>query len=155
MATARARGGCRDGRRAAGHGLAADRRGSGVSRGRACHQPGRGCCGGARRARRLPGEARGIRRRGRGTPRATPPAALAPARAATVDVVVVGADAVTPRAVWNKCGTLGLALGARAARRPFLVVTPSDRLVPAALARRLRVPDAEPEDVLAAPPRGV
>jgi len=81
--------------------------------------------------------------------------ALAPARAATVDVVVVGADAVTPRAVWNKCGTLGLALGARAARRPFLVVTPSDRLVPAALARRLRVPDAEPEDVLAAPPRGV
>ncbi|TMB04230.1 MAG: translation initiation factor eIF-2B, partial [Deltaproteobacteria bacterium] len=39
--------------------------------------------------------------------------ALGPARAATVDAVVVGADAVTPRTVWNKCGTLGLALGAR------------------------------------------
>jgi len=81
--------------------------------------------------------------------------ALGPARAATVDAVVVGADAVTPRTVWNKCGTLGLALGARAAGRRFLVVTPSDRLVPAALARRLRVPDAEPEAVLSAPPRGV
>jgi len=75
--------------------------------------------------------------------------ALGPARAATVDAVVVGADAVTPRTVWN------LALGARAAGRRFLVVTPSDRLVPAALARRLRVPDAEPEAVLSAPPRGV
>jgi len=81
--------------------------------------------------------------------------ALAAAWAASVDACVVGADAVTPRAVWNKCGTLGLALGARAAGRRFFVVTTSDRLVPAPLARRLRVPAAEPEAVLTSPPRGV
>ena len=81
--------------------------------------------------------------------------ALAPAWAASVDACIVGADAVTPRAVWNKCGTLGLAFGARAAGRRCFVVTTSDRLVPAALARRLRVPDAEPEAVLTSPPRGV
>jgi len=81
--------------------------------------------------------------------------ALVPAWAAAVDVCVVGADAVTPQAVWNKCGTLGLALGARAAGRRCLVVTTSDRLVPTPLARRLRVPDAEPEAVLRSPPPGV
>ena len=74
--------------------------------------------------------------------------ALAPAWVERIDAVVVGADAVTPWAVWNKCGTLALALAARAARRRCLVVTTADRLVPAGLARRLRVPDVEPEAVL-------
>jgi translation initiation factor 2B subunit (eIF-2B alpha/beta/delta family) len=55
--------------------------------------------------------------------------ALAPAMAREVDAVVVGADAVTKAVVWNKCGTLALALGARAARRSFYVVTTEDRLV--------------------------
>jgi translation initiation factor 2B subunit (eIF-2B alpha/beta/delta family) len=72
---------------------------------------------------------------------------LAAAMVAEVDVVVVGADAVSRAALWHKCGTLALALAARAARRPFLVVTTSDRLVAAPLARRLRVTDVEPEVV--------
>src|SRR5439155_230691 len=64
-----------DCRCAAGNGVAAHRRGSDVSRGRACQEPGGGCLGGARGARRLPGEPGGSRPRGRGTPRASPPAA--------------------------------------------------------------------------------
>src|SRR5207245_9149822 len=81
--------------------------------------------------------------------------ALAPAWVERMDAVVVGADAVTPWAVWNKCGTLALALAARAARRPFLVVTVEDRLLPVPLARRLRLADAEPTAVLRRPPHGV
>ncbi len=81
--------------------------------------------------------------------------ALAPATVARVDLVLAGADAVTRTAVWNKCGTLGLALAARAARRALVVVTTEDRLAPAALARRLRVPEAEAGAVLARPPAGV
>jgi translation initiation factor 2B subunit (eIF-2B alpha/beta/delta family) len=81
--------------------------------------------------------------------------AQAPAMVVEMDAVVVGADAVTAHAVWNKSGTLPLALAARAARRPLLVVTTEDRLVPARLARRLHVAEAEPAAMLARPPRGV
>jgi translation initiation factor 2B subunit (eIF-2B alpha/beta/delta family) len=81
--------------------------------------------------------------------------ALAPAAAREVDAVVVGADAVTPAAVWNKCGTFAVAVGARLARRPLFVITSEDRLLGPALARRLRVPEAEPHAVLARPGPGV
>ena len=81
--------------------------------------------------------------------------ALAPAAVRDADAVVVGADAVTSTAVWNKCGTFAVALAARAARRPLLVVTAEDRLLPTPLARLLRLPDAEPAAVLRRPPRGV
>jgi translation initiation factor 2B subunit (eIF-2B alpha/beta/delta family) len=81
--------------------------------------------------------------------------ALAPALVAEVDAVVVGADAVTPGALWNKCGTLALALAARAARRPLLVVTTEDRLLGRTLARRLRLPEAEPDRVWENRPRRV
>jgi translation initiation factor 2B subunit (eIF-2B alpha/beta/delta family) len=81
--------------------------------------------------------------------------ALAHALVREVAAVVVGADAVTARGVWNKCGTLAVALGAHAARRPVIVATTEDRLVGPRLARRLRVPEAEPGAVIARPPRGV
>jgi translation initiation factor 2B subunit (eIF-2B alpha/beta/delta family) len=81
--------------------------------------------------------------------------ALAPSLVGESDAVVVGADAVTARGVWNKSGTLSLALAAHAVRRPLLVVTTEDRLVPARLARRLHLPEAEAGSVLARPPRGV
>ena len=81
--------------------------------------------------------------------------ALAPAAVRDADAVVVGADAITSTAVWNKCGTFAVALAARAARRPLLVVTAEDRLLPTPLARLLRLPDAEPAAVLRRPPRGV
>jgi translation initiation factor 2B subunit (eIF-2B alpha/beta/delta family) len=99
----------------------------------------------------------GVARRlaARGVPATILVDALAPTMAAHADAVVVGADAVTSRAIWNKCGTLALALGARAAGRPLYVVTTGDRLLGPTLARRLRVPDAEPHGVLARPPRGV
>src|SRR5207245_10479509 len=68
---------------------------------------------------------------------------------------VVGAGAVTGMAVWNKWGSLGVALAASAAGRPTLVVTTEDRLLPPPLARRVVIPAAEPAAVLPRPPRGV
>jgi translation initiation factor 2B subunit (eIF-2B alpha/beta/delta family) len=84
----------------------------------------------------------------RGVPAVVVVDALAPAMVASVDAVVVGADAVTATAVWNKCGTFPLALAAKAAGRPLLVVTTQERVVGPRLARLLRVPDAEPRAVL-------
>jgi translation initiation factor 2B subunit (eIF-2B alpha/beta/delta family) len=81
--------------------------------------------------------------------------ALAPAVAGEVDVVVLGADAVTRTAVWNKCGSLGVALAASAARRPTFVVTTGDRLLAPPLARRMALREAEPGAMLWRPPRGV
>jgi translation initiation factor 2B subunit (eIF-2B alpha/beta/delta family) len=91
----------------------------------------------------------------RGVPVAVIVDALSPAVVAEVDVVVMGADAVTRMAVWNKCGSLGVALAASAAGRPMLVVTTEDRLLPPPLARRVAIPAAEPAAVLRRPPRGV
>jgi len=81
--------------------------------------------------------------------------ALAPVVAGEVDVVVLGADAVTRTAVWNKCGSLGVALAASVARRPTLVVTTGDRLLAPRLARRIALAEAEPRAILSRPPRGV
>jgi len=81
--------------------------------------------------------------------------AAAPAAVGSVSAVVVGADAVTPEGVWNKCGTLGVSLAARAARCRVYVVTTEDRLVPRSLACCLRVPEAQPTAVLRARPPGV
>jgi len=81
--------------------------------------------------------------------------ALAPVVAGEVDVVVLGADAVTRTAVWNKCGSLGVALAASVARRPTLVVTTGDRLLAPRLARRMALAEAEPRAILSRPPRGV
>ena len=81
--------------------------------------------------------------------------ALAPAAVAEVDVVVLGADAVTRTAVWNKCGSLGVALAASAARRPTFVVTTGDRLLAPALARWMALVEAEPSAILLRPPRRV
>src|SRR5262249_56351439 len=82
-------------------------------------------------------------------------AALAGAGVQEVDAGGGGADAVTAAAVGNKCGTFGVALGAHALRRPLLVVTAEDRLLPVPLARRLRRADAEPTAVLRRPPHGI
>src|SRR5205823_4123391 len=81
--------------------------------------------------------------------------AVARAAVAAVDVVVLGADAVTRTAVWNKCGSLGVALAASAARRPTLVVTTGDRLLAPPLARRLALGEAEPRAILRRATRGV
>ena len=81
--------------------------------------------------------------------------ALAPAVVRAVDVVVLGADAVTRTEVWNKCGSLGVALAASLVGRPTLIVTTEDRLLPPRLARLLGVREAEPGAVLLRPPRGV
>jgi translation initiation factor 2B subunit (eIF-2B alpha/beta/delta family) len=91
----------------------------------------------------------------RGVPVSVVVDALAPAIAAKVDAVVLGADAVTRTALWNKCGSFGVALAAAAGRRPTLVVTTGDRLLAPRLARRLALVEAEPHGVLSPPTRGV
>ncbi len=53
------------------------------------------------------------------------------AELARIDVVVVGADAVTPEIVVNKIGTAVVALAARERRVPAYVLCGSDKYVPA------------------------
>ena len=93
------------------------------------------------------GEALARRLAARGVPVTVIVDALAPTVVGEVDAVVVGADAVTATAVWHKCGTFGLALAARATRRPLLVVTSTDRLLGGSLAGRLRLPGTEPRHI--------
>jgi translation initiation factor 2B subunit (eIF-2B alpha/beta/delta family) len=46
------------------------------------------------------------------------------------DLILVGADSVSPRGVINKAGTLGLALAARACSVPFYVLAGSEKFAP-------------------------
>jgi len=89
------------------------------------------------------GEALARRLAARGVPVTVIVDALAPTVVGEVDAVV----AVTATAVWHKCGTFGLALAARATRRPLLVVTSTDRLLGGSLAGRLRLPGTEPRHI--------
>lgn len=59
--------------------------------------------------------------------------ALAPSLVDEADVVVVGADTVAATHVVNKAGTYPLALAARAAGTPLMVVASSEKLLPASL----------------------
>lgn len=59
------------------------------------------------------------------------------ARAADADVIVVGADAVTPRGFVNKIGTGALVASALAAGRPVWVLADSTKFLPDALAARV------------------
>jgi translation initiation factor 2B subunit (eIF-2B alpha/beta/delta family) len=95
------------------------------------------------------GEGRRLTRRlrARAVATRTIPDASGATTIAEADAVVVGADAVTARELWNKCGTRALARAARAGRRPFYVVTTGDRLIRSVLARRLRLPPSGLFDV--------
>ena len=60
------------------------------------------------------------------------------------DVVIVGADAITPDGVVNKIGTYGLALAARERKVPFYVLAGTEKLLPAPFAQALRIEERDP-----------
>jgi translation initiation factor 2B subunit (eIF-2B alpha/beta/delta family) len=74
---------------------------------------------------------------------------------ADADAVLVGADAVTPTTVLNKCGTRMLAAAAALTGVPVYVVATRDKFVPLAVAARLVVREGEPSELWERPPDGV
>jgi len=63
------------------------------------------------------------------------------------DLVMVGADAITPDGVVNKVGTYGLALAAREKAVPFYVLAGREKFLPAPLSRALRIEKKNPKEI--------
>lgn len=64
------------------------------------------------------------------------------------DVVALGADAITPRYLVNRCGTYPLALVARDRGVAFYTFTDTGKLLPPALAPLFKMEDRDPAEVL-------
>jgi len=64
------------------------------------------------------------------------------------DVIALGADAVTPQYLVNRCGTYPLALVARERGVPFYTFTHTNKLLPPALVPLFRMEDHPPQEVL-------
>ena len=71
------------------------------------------------------------------------------------DAVLLGADAVTPEFVVNKCGSGMLAAAAARVGVPVYVVATRDKFVDARVAGLLRIVDRNPSEVWDGPPPGV
>jgi translation initiation factor 2B subunit (eIF-2B alpha/beta/delta family) len=82
------------------------------------------------------------------------PFSLMAGAAPAVDLVLVGADLVSPAGVVNKAGTLGFALAARSLSRPFYVAATSDKFVPASYPVERAIGEKPPEEILEAKPGG-
>jgi translation initiation factor eIF-2B subunit delta len=67
----------------------------------------------------------------------------APSLMGECDVVIVGADAVTPDGVVNKIGTYALALAARESKVPFYVLAGQEKFLPLPL----RIDEKDPREV--------
>ena len=67
----------------------------------------------------------------------------APSLMVECDVVVVGADAVTPEGVVNKIGTYALALAARERNVPFYVLAGTEKFLPFLL----RIEERDPKEI--------
>ena len=74
---------------------------------------------------------------------------------ATTDAVLVGADAVAPSWILNKCGTLMLATAAAHRGVPVHVLATRDKFVPEPIAQRLVIRDEPKAEVWDAAPDGV
>ena len=71
----------------------------------------------------------------------------APSLMGECDVVMVGADAVTPEGVVNKIGTYALALAAREQRVPFYVLAGTEKFLPSPFSQALRIEEKDPKEV--------
>jgi translation initiation factor 2B subunit (eIF-2B alpha/beta/delta family) len=67
------------------------------------------------------------------------------------DALILGADAISPTWVLNKCGSLALAAAANLAGVPVFVLATRDKFLPSALADRLSIREHAPHEVWAAP----
>lgn len=64
------------------------------------------------------------------------------------DVVALGADAITPRFLVNRCGTYPLALVAKDRRVPFYSFTTTEKLLPRELAPLFKIVNHDPREVI-------
>jgi translation initiation factor eIF-2B subunit delta len=63
------------------------------------------------------------------------------------DVLMVGADAITPDGVVNKIGTYGLALAAQDQKIPFYVLAGTEKFLPSPFAHAIRIEKKDPREV--------
>jgi translation initiation factor eIF-2B subunit delta len=63
------------------------------------------------------------------------------------DLVMVGADAITPDGVVNKIGTYGLALVARDKSIPFYVLAGTEKFLPPPFSQALRIEKRDPKEI--------
>jgi translation initiation factor eIF-2B subunit delta len=71
----------------------------------------------------------------------------APSLMGECDLVIVGADAITPEGVVNKIGTYGLALAAREKKVPFYVLAGTEKFLPAPFSQVLRIEEKDPKEI--------
>lgn len=122
-----------------------------------CWQAGRGLtvhCTESRPASEGSALARDLAEQGIPTTLSTDSLAFSLLRQAPRPVLAVGADAVTPRGIVNKAGTLGLATAARSWGIPLYVLAGSEKFLPSA-PRLFHQRERPPKEVLAQAPRGL
>jgi translation initiation factor eIF-2B subunit delta len=71
------------------------------------------------------------------------------------DLVLVGADCVTPLGLVNKVGTYGLALGAKERRVPVYALCGTEKLLGAEMAAGFRILKRDPKEIWPDSPKGV
>lgn len=72
-----------------------------------------------------------------------------------VDLVLVGADCITPLGLINKVGTYGLALSAKEKEVHFYALCGTEKLLGAGMARGFRILKRDPKEVWSHPAEGV
>jgi len=81
--------------------------------------------------------------------------AAAPYAIKDADVVLVGADCLTPLGLVNKVGTYGLAFSAKERRVPFYALCGTEKLLGTEMAKGFRILKRDPKEVWPDPPKGV
>jgi translation initiation factor 2B subunit (eIF-2B alpha/beta/delta family) len=71
------------------------------------------------------------------------------------DLVLVGADCLTPLGLVNKVGTYTIALAAKEKETPFYALCGTEKLLGAGMAKGFRISKRAPEEVWSDPPEGV
>ena len=71
-----------------------------------------------------------------------------------VDLVLIGADCLTPFGLINKVGTYGLALGARERKIHVYALCGTEKLLGAGMAKKYRILRKNSEEIWADPPQG-
>jgi len=71
------------------------------------------------------------------------------------DLVLVGADCITPLGLVNKVGTYGVALSAEERGIPFYVLCGTEKLLGAGMAKGFRILRKDPKEIWSEAPKGV
>jgi len=79
----------------------------------------------------------------------------APYRMKEVDLVLIGADCLTPLGLVNKVGTYGLAVSAKERKVPFYALCGTEKLLGAGMTKGFRILKKDPKEVWPYPAKGV